>query len=62
VAKINTGRNLPLAILVGVSLISLVILTLFINKFAFTFLAWAAVVIAGYETTNQLNIKLNLNN
>ena len=59
-AKINTGRNLPLAILVGVSLISLVILTLFINKFAFTFLAWAAVVIAGYEITNQLNIKLNL--
>ncbi|NBO78525.1 MAG: phosphatidate cytidylyltransferase, partial [Actinobacteria bacterium] len=49
--KIKTGRNLPIAILVGLILISLVVLTLFINKYAFTFLALAAVLLAGYEVT-----------
>lgn len=54
-AKIKTGRNLPKAITVGFILIGLVVLTLFINKFAFTFLALAAVLLAGYEVTKQLN-------
>ena len=60
--KIKTGRNLPIAILVGLILISLVVLTLFINKYAFTFLALAAVLLAGYEVTSQLNNvkKINL--
>ncbi|MFM7139774.1 MAG: hypothetical protein ACKOXS_05665, partial [Actinomycetes bacterium] len=54
-AKVKTGRNLPNAIIVGLGLIGLVVLTLFINKYAFTFLALAAVLLAGYEVTNQLN-------
>ncbi|MFZ9213103.1 MAG: phosphatidate cytidylyltransferase [Candidatus Nanopelagicales bacterium] len=60
--KIKTGRNLPIAILVGLILISLVVFTLFINKYAFTFLALAAVLLAGYEVTSQLNDvkKINL--
>ena len=60
--KIKTCRNLPIAILVGLILISLVVLTLFINKYAFTFLALAAVLLAGYEVTSQLNNvkKINL--
>ena len=60
--KIKTGRNLPIAILVGLILIILVVLTLFINKYAFTFLALAAVLLAGYEVTSQLNNvkKINL--
>lgn len=53
--KVKTGRNLPNAIIVGLFLIGLVVLTLFINKYAFTFLALAAVLIAGYEVTSQLN-------
>ncbi|MFM1825937.1 MAG: hypothetical protein RLZZ37_572 [Actinomycetota bacterium] len=53
--KIKTGRNLPNAILVGLVLIGLVAITLFINKYAFTFLALAAVLLAGYEVTTQLN-------
>lgn len=52
--KIKTGRNLPKAIIVGLFLIGLVVLTLFINKYAFTFLALTAVLLAGYEVTTQL--------
>lgn len=54
-AKVKTGRNLPNAIIVGLILIGLVVLTLFINKYIFTFLALAAVLLAGYEVTDQLN-------
>ena len=59
--KINTGRNLPKAIAVGIALIGLVVLTLFVNKFAFTFLALSAVLLAGFEVTTQLNKSKKLN-
>jgi phosphatidate cytidylyltransferase len=52
-SKIQTGRNLPLATAIGLALISLVIASLFINKYAFVFLALTALLLAAREIVTQ---------
>ncbi len=51
--KIQTGRNLPLATVIGLGLILLVVLSLFINKYVFVFLALAALLLASHEISTQ---------
>ena len=52
-SKIQTGRNLPLATAIGLVLISLVIASLFINKYAFLVLALTALLLAAREIVTQ---------
>ena len=52
-SKIQTGRNLPLATAIGLILISLVIASLFINKYAFVILALASLLLAAREIVTQ---------
>jgi phosphatidate cytidylyltransferase len=52
-SKIQTGRNLPLATAIGLVLISLVIASLFINKYAFVVLALTALLLAAREIVTQ---------
>ena len=52
-SKIQTGRNLPLATAIGLFLILLVIASLFINKYAFVFLALTALLLAAREIVMQ---------
>ena len=52
-SKIQTGRNLPLATAIGLVLISLVIASLFINKYAFVILALTALLLAAREIVTQ---------
>ena len=58
--KIQTGRNLPLATAIGSGLILLVVLTLFINKYVFVFLALAALLLASHEISTQWVEKKNI--
>jgi phosphatidate cytidylyltransferase len=53
VSKIKTGRNLPLATLIGLILITLVIASLFIYKYVFIILALIALLLGAREFTNQ---------
>jgi phosphatidate cytidylyltransferase len=53
VSKIKTGRNLPLATLIGLLLITLVIASLFIYKYVFIILALTALLLGAREFTNQ---------
>jgi phosphatidate cytidylyltransferase len=53
VSKIKTGRNLPLATLIGLFLITLVIASLFIYKYVFIILALTALLLGAREFTNQ---------
>jgi len=53
VSKIKTGRNLPLATLIGLFLITLVIVSLFIYKYVFIILALTALLLGAREFTNQ---------
>jgi phosphatidate cytidylyltransferase len=53
VSKIKTGRNLPLATLIGLLLITLVIASLFIYKYVFIILALIALLLGAREFTNQ---------
>ena len=52
-SKIKTGRNLPLATLIGLILITLVIASLFIYKYVFIILALIALLLGAREFTNQ---------
>ena len=52
-SKIKTGRNLPLATLTGLFLITLVIASLFIYKYVFIILALIALLLGAREFTNQ---------
>ena len=52
-SKIKTGRNLPLATLIGLLLITLVIASLFIYKYVFIILALIALLLGAREFTNQ---------
>ena len=52
-SKIKTGRNLPLATLIGLILITLVIASLFIYKYVFIILALTALLLGAREFTNQ---------
>ena len=52
-SKIKTGRNLPLATLTGLFLITLVIASLFIYKYVFIILALTALLLGAREFTNQ---------
>jgi len=52
-SKIQTGRNLPLATAIGLVLISLVIASLSINKYAFVVLALTALLLAAREIVTQ---------
>ena len=52
-SKIKTGRNLPLATLIGLLLITLVIASLFIYKYVFIILALTALLLGAREFTNQ---------
>ena len=52
-SKIKTGRNLPLATLIGLILITLVISSLFIYKYVFIILALTALLLGAREFTNQ---------
>lgn len=52
-SKIQTGRNLPVATLVGLLLISLVIASLYINKYAFIAVALSALLLAAWEISAQ---------
>ena len=52
-SKIKTGRNLPLATLIGLFLITLVIASLFIYKYVFIILALTALLLGAREFTNQ---------
>lgn len=52
-SKIQTGRNLPLATAIGLVLISLVMASLFINKYAFVILALTALLLAAREIVTQ---------
>jgi len=52
-SKIQTGRNLPLATAIGLTLILLVIASLFINKYAFVILALTALLLAAREIVTQ---------
>jgi phosphatidate cytidylyltransferase len=53
VSKIKTGRNLPLATLIGLLLITLVVASLFIYKYVFIILALIALLLGAREFTNQ---------
>jgi len=53
VSKIKTGRNLPVATLIGLFLITLVIASLFIYKYVFIILALTALLLGAREFTNQ---------
>lgn len=52
-SKIKTGRNLPLATLIGLLLITLVVASLFIYKYVFIILALIALLLGAREFTNQ---------
>ena len=52
-SKIKTGRNLPLATLIGLFLITLVVASLFIYKYVFIILALIALLLGAREFTNQ---------
>lgn len=52
-SKIKTGRNLPLATLIGLLLITLVVASLFIYKYVFIILALTALLLGAREFTNQ---------
>ncbi len=51
--KIQTGRNLPVAILLTIFLISLVIFCLYVAEFLFPYLVITALLMAAYELNSQ---------
>jgi len=53
VKKIQTGRNLPVAILLTIFLISLVIFCLYVAEFLFPYLVITALLMAAYELNSQ---------